>query len=256
MPILEFGTGLLYGFPNAANLPVDPTPVRLLLQEVTIDFKADLKKLWTQDQFPISKARGKVDVMGKAKTVSFEPDPINQLFFAQNIAAGMCIPVDQETHQITNTGANVFTVTVSNTTAPFQDNGVYLNSGPFAGQMMLESPTNPPPAELYFVNVSTGVYSFNATDNASNVLISYTYTNATRGKTLTMSNQLMGYAPEFRADFWGTFRNKYFGIRLNSCVMGSWSVPTKLEDYWVSDISFDASVDSTSTLGYIFADTF
>jgi hypothetical protein len=256
MPILEFGTGLLYGYSNAANLPANPTPVRLLLQEVTIDFKADLKKLWTQDQFPISKARGKVDVMGKAKTVSFEPDPLNQLFFAQTEVAGMVVPIDQEAHTITNTGANVFSVTVTNTTTPFQDNGVYLSSGAFAGMLMLESPTNPPLAEMYFVNTTTGVYSFNATDNGSSVLISYTYTNATRGKTLTMSNQLMGYAPEFRADFWGTFRNKVFGIRLNSCVMGSFSVPTKLEDYWVSDISFDASVDSTNTLGYIFADTF
>lgn len=256
MPILEFGTGLLYGTPVTGNLPANPTPIRLLLQEVTIDFKADLKKLWTLSQFPIAKARGKVDVMGKAKICSFEPDPLNQLFFAQTIAAGMSVPVDSEVHTITNTAANVFSVFVTSNTAPLQDNGVYLNSGPFAGEVLLKSATNPPAAELYFVNTTNGQYFFNTADNGQSVLISYTYTNATRGKTLTFSNQVMGFAPEFSADFWGTFRNKVFGLRLNSCVMGSWSVPTKLEDFWVADITFDASVDNTNSLGFLFSDTF
>ena len=243
---------MLYGFPVSGNLPVNPTPIRLLLQEVTIDFKADLKKLWTLSQFPISKARGKVDVMGKAKLCSFEPDPLNQLFFAQTETTGMSIPVDQEQHTIPNTAA--FSVTVTNSAnTPLQDNGVYINSGPFAGELLIQVSGAPGPEQY---NVSAGVYNFNSADNAQNVLISYTYTNATRGKTLQMSNQIMGYAPEFRADFWGTFRTKYFGIRLNSCVMGTWSVPTKLEDYWVADITFDASTDATNNLGFIFADSY
>jgi hypothetical protein len=253
MPILEFGTGLLYGFPVSGNLPVNPTPIRLLLQEVTIDFKADLKKLWTLSQFPISKARGKVDVMGKAKICSFEPDPLNQLFFSQAETTGMVIPVDQEQHTIPSTGSETVTVTSAANT-PLQDNGVYLNSGPFAGELMIEVVGTPGP-EQYNVTAA-GVYGFNAIDNSQNVLISYTYSNATRGKTIQLANQVMGYAPEFRADFWGTFRTKYFGMRLNSCVMGTWSVPTKLEDYWVADITFDASTDQTNNLGYIFADTF
>lgn len=249
---------MLYGYPNSGNLPVDPTPIRILLQEVTIDFKADLKKLWTLSQFPISTARGKVEIMGKAKMVSFEPDVENQLYFAQTETIGMSIPVDQEQHTITNTASNVFSVVVFNNASPtiLQDNGVYLNSGTYAGELMLESPTNPPGAEMYYVNITSGTYYFNTADNGSNVLISYTYQNSTRGKTITLVNQIMGYAPQWRADFWGTFRNKYFGIRLNQVTMGTWSIPTKLEDYWVSDLTFDANADSTNNLGYIFADTY
>src|SRR5580765_240456 len=96
MPVLEFGTGLLYGEPTSGNLPVNPTPTRLLLQEVTIEYKGDLKKLWTQSQLPIATARGKIDVTGKAKIVNYDPDPINQLFWAQSIAAGLEIPIDRE----------------------------------------------------------------------------------------------------------------------------------------------------------------
>src|ERR1700677_1283108 len=96
MSVIEFGTGLVYAVPNAGNLPVNPSPVRLLLQEVTVEFKGDLKKLYTQSQLPIATARGKIDVTGKAKIVDYDPDPINQLFWAQSIAAGIQIPVDQE----------------------------------------------------------------------------------------------------------------------------------------------------------------
>ena len=232
MPVIEFGTGLLYGTPNAGNLPVTPTPVRLLLQEVTVEFKGDLKKLYTQYQFPIATARGKVDVTGKAKIVNYDPDPINQLFLAQTIATGMQIPVDQEAGVIPNT--TPFTVTVANSTTWAQDNGVVFASGTRAGQMLLSNTTAG--ATGYYSptsNGTSGVYTFNSTDNGTSVQISYTYTNSTRGKTISLANQVMGFAPVCSMDIWGTFRNKILGIRLNACTLGSWSYPSKLEDFWV-----------------------
>ena len=249
MPVLEFGTGLLYGEPTGGNLPVNPTPTRLLLQEVTIEYKGDLKKLWTQSQLPIATARGKIDVTGKAKIVNYDPDPINQLFWAQNIAAGMVIPIDRELKTL-----NATTYTVLNT--PFDtDNGVQYVNGSAGGAMFIRV-TSAPAVGQYAVNTTTGVYTFAAGDNANAVAISYTYTNSTRGKTISLINQVMGYAPICRMDFWGTFRNKLLGLRLNACTLGQWTYPSKLEDFWVSDITFDANTDSGDVLGKIFADTF
>lgn len=227
MPVLEFGTGVLYGTPNAGNLPTNPTPIRLLLQENSIEFKGDLKKLWTQSQFPIAKARGKVDVTGKAKIVNFDPDPINQLFFAQNIAAGMVIPVDRELAAIPS--VSTFTITVSHGANFDQDNGVQFTNGSAAGALLIKVASGPTTGQ-YTVNTTTGVYTFAAADNSLGVAISYTYTNSTRGKTITLTNQLMGYAPEIAMDFWNTFRNKILGIRLNSVIIGQWTFPSKLED--------------------------
>ncbi len=252
MPVLEFGTGLLYGEPTSGNLPTNPTPIRLLLQEVSIDFKGDLKKLWTQGQLPIASARGKVDVAGKAKIVNYDPDPINQLFWAQTIATGMVLPVDRELDFLL---ANATTITVTNGATFDSDNGVVYASGVKSGAVLLKVASNVQ-AGQYSVNSTSGVYTFNAADNATTFAISYTYTNATRGKTLTLNNQTMGYAPVCRMDMWGNFRNKVLGVRLNACTLGQWTYPSKLEDFWVSDITFEANTDASDVLGKLFADTF
>src|SRR5208282_3456758 len=160
MAVIEFGTGLLYATPTSGNLPVNPSPTRLLLQEVSIDFKADLKKLYTLYQLPIATARGKIDVTGKAKIVNYDPDPINQLFWAQTIAAGMEIPVDQELD--TPSGAGV-TVQVSNA-GPFGvDHGVSYAAGTKAGAVLLNV-ASLPAAGQYSVNTSSGIYTFKVAD--------------------------------------------------------------------------------------------
>lgn len=250
MPVLEFGTGLLYGEPTGGNLPTNPTPIRLLLQEVSVEFKGDLKKLWTQSQLPIAVARGKIDVTGKAKIVNYDPDPINQLFWAQSIATGMTLFVDREIATL-----NATTYTVVNGATFDHDNGVSYSTGPAAGAVLLKV-TTAPNVSQYSVNSTTGVYTFASGDNANAVAISYTYTNATRGKTITLNNQVMGYAPTTRMDLWNNFRGKVLGIRLNACTLGQWTYPTKLEDFWMSDVTFDANTDASDSLGKIFADTF
>ena len=89
---IQFGTGVLYGLPNAGNTAANPTPYQLgILQEVTIDFKADLKKLFGQSQFPVAKARGKIDVTAKGKIAVLDPGLLNQLYFGQAQSTGMTI---------------------------------------------------------------------------------------------------------------------------------------------------------------------
>jgi hypothetical protein len=243
----------LYAEPTLGNLPTNPTPIRLLLQEVSVEFKGDLKKLYTQGQFPIATARGKLDVTGKAKIVNYDPDPINQLFWAQTSAAGIQVPIDRELANIP--AVSTFTITVANAANFAKDNGVTYTTGAKPGAVLLKV-TSGPATGQYSVNSTTGVYTFAAVDNSLGVAISYTYTNATRGKTITLNNQLMGYAPVCRVDVWNNFRNQVLGIRLNACTFGSWTYPSKLEDFWVSDVAFDANTDSADALGALFADTF
>ena len=80
----------------------------------------------------------------------------------------------------------------------------------------------------------TSEFAVRAADAGTGVLISYTYTsNLATYTTITLTNQLMGYAPEFRMFLFNNFRNKYFGLELYSCTMGSISIPTKQEDFWI-----------------------
>ena len=56
-----------------------------------------------------------------------------------------------------------------------------------------------------------------------------------RGATITLSNQLMGYAPEFKALLYNTFRGKYFALELNDCTASEISLPPsrKIFGSWI-----------------------
>jgi|SRR6185437_8065669 len=244
---IQFGTGVLYGVPNAGNLAANPTPYKLgILQEVSVEFKADLKKLYGQKQMTVARARGKIDVTAKGKFATLDPNLLNQLYFGQSQAAGMTIMASDETATLVGTS-----VTVANAATAVTDFGV-INAD--TGQQLTRVTGTPATGEYSIADPFTGVYTFASADSGMNVFISYTYTDASRGTTITLTNQLMGYAPEFRSFLFNQFRGRIMGLELFSCTMGSITIPTKQEDFWISDINFDAGVDASDTLGKIYAD--
>lgn len=252
---LQFGSGVLFGNPNAGNTAANPTPQRFgILQEVQVTFKGDLKKLYGQNQFPVAKARGKIDVTCKGKIATLDPTMLNQLYFGQSSSAGLMRITDLESH------APGATVTPTNAVAGslITDYGVVNKD---TGLNMVKVAATPAVGQYTFTQATTGgtptaaEYGFNAAETASAVLLSYLYNDATKGVTIALNNQLMGYAPEFQALMYNNFRGKYFALQLNSCVMGSLGIPSKQEDFWICDIDFDASTDVSDTLGAIYADT-
>jgi hypothetical protein len=331
---IQFGSGVLYGRPNAGNLATNPTPYKFpVMQDASVEFKGDLKKLWGQKQFPIAKARGKIDVTCKAKIAALNPGFLNQLYFAQTELDGITLVGDDEPGTIpasgadsvltftavavntlygtaeyafaSHTGANPvigqriviagFVTSGNNVTATILDvtgttsgtiavalttqaNETHAGTGTIAhggtitvvhaadfvhnygvidgttGGQMDEVPSGTPTAGQYKVDEATGIYTFAGADVGKTVKISYSYTDTGRGKTITLVNQLMGYAPEFEAFLYNNFRGVFIGILLASCTMGQVTVPTKQEDFWMSDITFDASVDATDSLGSLFGD--
>lgn len=247
---LQFGTGVLFGVPTAGNLPTNPTPFKFgVLQEVSVDFKSDLKKLYGQDQFPVAKARGKIEVALKGKLALLDPNMINQLYFAQAATTGINITALDEAASIPAT-PGPYTVTVAHSANFITDYGVVYSA---TGQQFLKVASSPAAGEY---SVAAGVYTFAAADQATAVLITYTYSAASEGTTITLSNQLMGYAPELKLLLFNNFRTKVFSMELNSVTLGSLSIPTKQEDFWISDFDGDAGVDSSGTLGKIYADLF
>jgi hypothetical protein len=252
---LQFGSGVLFGSPNAGNTAANPTPQRFgILQEVQVEFKGDLKKLYGQKQFPVAKARGKIDVTCKGKIATLDPTMLNQLYFGQTQSAGVMRIIDLESHAPAASVSPTHAVAGSLVT----DYGV-INKD--TGLNMIKVASAPAVGQYSFVQATTGgsptaaAYDFNAAETASAVLLSYLYADSANGVTIALNNQLMGYAPEFQAFMYNNFRNKYFGLQLNSCVMGSLGIPTKQEDFWICDIDFDASTDASDTLGAIYADT-
>ena len=243
---IQFGSGVLFGKPTAGNTPVNPTPYKFgVLQECNVDFKGDLKRLFGQYQFPVATARGKVEVTIKGKLAVFDINELNQIFFSQTQAQGYNLIVDPEAHVIsggTFTAAHV--PIVADWGVQNASNGLVFTNVPSA-----------PVHGQYSLNLTTGVYTFNTADNGTNVNASYTYFVNT-GSTITLNNQLMGYAPELTMFLYNRFRNKYFAIQLNDVTLGLIAVPTKLEDFWLADFDGSANADSSNVLGLLMADLF
>lgn len=248
--LIEFGSGVLFGKPVAGNLAANPTPVRIgVLQECTVTFKGDLKKLFGQGQFPVATARGKVEIDIKGKFAVFDPTLLNQLFFAQAATTGIVLVADQESHAI---AATVTATQSVNYVSPGGDMGVQNGT---TGATMIKVPSSPAVGQ-YSVVESTGVYTFNAADvtSAFPVLLSYLYTASTRGTTITLAQQNMGYAPEVQMFLYNNFRNKYLACQLNDVTLGEISLPSKLEDFWISDFTGNANADASNTVGKLYLD--
>lgn len=246
---IQFGTGVLYGNPVLGNQPVNPSPFKFgIIQEVTVDFKSDLKKLFGQYQFPQATARGKINVDIKGKLAVFDPNMLNQLYFAQSSASGYNLIADAEQHLLTNT--NTITTTFN---ATIQENwGVqYANTGQ---ELILVNVA--PNVGQYEYNSVSGLYTFNGADAGNTMAISYTYSQVNVGVTIQLANQLMGYAPELKMLLYNRFRGKYLAIELNDVTLGSMNIPTKLEDFWIADFDGSANADASNTIGKLMMDLF
>lgn len=245
--VIEFGSGVLFGKAVAGNLPTLPTPVKFgVLQEVTVDFKADLKKLYGQYQLAVATARGKLDVTLKGKLAVFDPTMLNQLYFAQDQATGYDLIVDGET---LNVNANTATVT----SMPIvTDWGVQYKK---TGQQLTYQPNVTAVTQgQYNVNLTSGQYTV---DEADGTLLkaSYTY-SVNSGVTITIANQLMGYAPELSMLLYNRFRSKYLALQLNDVTLGTINIPTKLEDFWIADFDGSANADDSGVLGSLMLDSY
>lgn len=249
---IQFGSGVLFGVPNAGNLAANPTPTRFgILQDCQVTFKGDLKKLYGQYQFASATARGKIDVTVKGKIATLDPNLLNQLYFGQTASTGLQRIIDGESH----VPAATITPTNAVINSPLTDYGV-LNG--LTGLNMTKVSTSPAAGQYTFTQATSSTaaeYGFNAAETAPTVLLSYLYSDATHGVTLALANQLQGYAPIIQAFFYSNFRGKYFGLQLNACTMGQLSIPSKQEDFWISDFDMDANVDNSNNLGALFADT-
>jgi hypothetical protein len=199
----------------------------------------------------VATARGKIDCTIKGKLAVFDPALLNQLYFAQASTAGYSLIVDGEAHTVSNT--NSATVTNAGVITDWGVTDALTGQGftcmPNAAAVTV--------AGEYFPNVTSGVYAFSGTDGtaARAVKISYAYTTNV-GVTITIDNQLMGYAPELAMLLYNKFRNKYLAIQLNDVTLGSINIPTKLEDFWVSDFDGSANADASNTLGLLMMDSF
>jgi hypothetical protein len=246
---LAFGSGALWGErTDLTGSGIGPRQFGVL-QDISIDFDWTAKELYGQFQFPVAIGRGQGKISGKAKYARILGLVYTDIFFGQTPTTGQFGIAENEADTIPAT--TPFTITVANAASYNDDLGVYYATGSQASGAPFNRVSTPSGAGQYSVNFSTGVYTFSSADAGMAVLVSYTYNVTTSGNKLTITNQLMGILPTFKATFYGVYQSKSTALRLNACAASKLSLPTKLDDWTIQEMDFMAFADATGTIGYL-----
>jgi hypothetical protein len=242
---LSFGSGALWGErTDLTGSGIGPRQFGVL-QDIQIDFDWTDKELYGQLQFPIAIARGQGKISGKAKFAQILGLLYSDMFFGVTPATGQFAVAELEAAAVP--AAAPYSVAVANAASYIDDLGVvYAGNGKRFNRL-----TTPSAAGQYSVNFTNGVYTFAAADANMPVLVSYTYNIATGGNKLTLTNQLMGTTPVFRATFYTTYGGQGTALRLNACTANKLSLPTKIDDWTISELDFMAFADASGTIGYL-----
>lgn len=241
MAAYNFGVGSLW----AARTDIsNPTPAQFgTLQDISVDFDFTNKPLMGQYQIAVAVARGGMKVDLKAKSATINSGIFNQSFFGQTQTVGGLTTILNEADSVP--GSTTFTITVAQAATFKTDLGVvYAATG-----IRLTRVASLTAVGQYSVNTTTGVYTFFSGDASAAVLISYSYTLASGAQLITITNQLMGSAPQFQVNLTNTYAGKLFALQLNACISTKLSLPFKNEDWTITEIDISAFADASNTLG-------
>jgi hypothetical protein len=242
---LSFGAGAVWGErTDVTGSGIGPRQFGVL-QDIQIDFDWTDKELYGQTQFPVAIARGQGKITGKAKFAQILGLLYSDIFFGLTPATGQFAVAQLEAAIVP--AATPYTVIAANAASYNDDLGaVYAGSGKRFNRV-----TTPSAAGQYSVNFSTGIYTFSSADASAALLLSYTYNVATSGSKITLTNQLMGATPTFKATFYTTYNGSGTALRLNACTANKLSFPTKVDTWTISELDFSAFADASGTIGYL-----
>lgn len=249
---LAFGTGILFGVQtqDATGAAVaNPTPIQFgNLQDVSGDISFEEKLLYGAYQMPIAVGRGKGKMQFKAKMANISGQIMGDLLFGTGTAAGIKDVVPNFATAVPSATPWQVTIAPPNSGTYVNDLGV-LNA---STGLPLKRVASAPATGQYSVNIATGVYTFATADANAAILISYEYTaTSTSAKVVSITNQLMGYAPTFKASLDMSFGGKNLTLVLNQCISSKFSLPFKNDDFAVPEFDFAAFADATGAIGYI-----
>ncbi len=243
---LSFGPGAMWGErTDATGSGIGPRQFGLM-QDVDITVTFTSKELYGQEQFPAALARGQGKVTGKGKVPRINVRLYSDIFFGLTAATGKQTVAQYEPATIPATPT--FTVTVANAATYVDDLGVFdATTGDVFNRVT--SPTN---TLEYTVNLATGVYTFAAPDAGKAIRISYRYSVASSGFQVSVTNQVQGTTPYFKAVIYQKISPGAPGtggqtlpwmVYLPACHSNSLSIPTAQDAFTMNAFDFSAFAD-------------
>jgi hypothetical protein len=235
MALRSFGSGLLFATPTNGS---SSSPVQFgTLQDVSLDLSRATKELYGQGQFAEAVGAAQMKITGKAKFGRVSGALYNSLFFGATLATGITVVAYNEPGTIP--ASTPFTVTVVNSVTWTEDLGVIDGT---TGKLLTQVASGPTTGQY---SVSAGVYTFAAADTGKKVLLSYGYSNATQGFSLSAGNPLQGTQPTFKVNLTRQYNGEQENVVLYSCIASKLSLPTKMADWGITEMDFTAFADAS-----------
>jgi len=250
--MFQFGIGGIWVNPTGGVTAANPTPYELLtVQDVSVDISQDLKELVGQNRYADDVAPAQMKISGKFTPGRIDIGLFNQIFFANVETAGIKQIVKDEAGTV---GTTPYTYLVSQKTNFLTDLGVRYAANGMALIRVLATPT------VGQYTVSAGTYTFSAADTNAAILVSYVFTAATTGYTVSLINSLMGYGPIF--ELWvsepyqsspaGVAPAAPNGIHLYCCRLSKLNQALKNTDYLKPEMDFSAFSNAAGQVGELF----
>lgn len=239
MPIKTYGLGSLFAIPTATY----PKPIPFaILKGVSLDIGAELDTLRGEKVFAVDAAKKGGKVSGKIDLCEYNPDALALIIPGAASATGITTGVRDYSASIPTTP---FQITVPNSATWSKDLGV-RNAA--TGALMTRAATA---TGTGVYSVAAGVYTFNTADSGVAVLISYEYTTAGTGSTITVTNAVMTSSTAFGMDLFNTTSSKIFTVRLPAVHIPKIGFGLKSEGWAEASLEYEAVADSGGVVAYI-----
>jgi hypothetical protein len=240
-----FGSGVLIGT-DSSGVSVNFG----LAQEVTLSVAQTTKSLYGQNNFPVAIGAGTRKLTGKAKLASLSGVAMGRLFFGVAPSVGTTQTQFGEAGSVP--ASTPWTVTVVNSANWTADQGVVYAATGLPMKKVASGPT------IGQYSVAAGVYTFATADASAAVLISYQYSAAAVGQSVSVNTALIGPTISFSANLFAAdpTTGKQFSLFLNNCVAQKLDFGTKLEDFVMPEMDFECYANAAGQVcKFNFGDT-
>lgn len=244
--MLTFGSGVLIGTPAGG------TPINFgILQDVSIDETAQMKRLFGAYNYPVAVAKGESTLTGKAKFARISAAAVGLLM--NNVQPAVGTQYLQLGEVVPTGGASPY---VAANAANFaEDQGViYATSG-----LPLKLITGAGTPAIGEYKVAAGSYTLNAADIAAGVLANYVYNVVASGRTVSVNQQLMGPMTYFSCRLFQTDPQTglFYGVKLFNCVGSKLTHATKVGNWTIPEFDFEAFANAAGqVMQKFYADAF
>lgn len=250
----QFGAGKIFVRPyTGAGVPGSPIELAIL-QEASVEFKVNTKKLWGAKRFPVTIADGEGEIPISCKAAAFYGNAFNLVLNGISSSGGRSNVLDEV--GLVATGA--YDVGIGSYIAGTTVVWLTPAGGGVARQLALVGSS--PVAGVSYTESTpgSGELSFATGDNGATVRVSYAFALTSGGQQIAIPNALMNSSLGAKVSLYNQSLNRANNrpstmiLDLNQVILPGLKLDFKLGDFTIPDFNLEASADQNDQVGMLY----